>query len=152
MIESTSRPYRFDIDKFLVLEAQSEAQAFHIMPFREMIVEQLEVQLMMWYNEIGHTYENEENFEEIVKKEIAENGGKVPFVVPFKDNKRMSSINEITNDNYTSVNNTFYPENGYYFRIQVAASYQKPFPMYKLEYQYGLEEYQISEEKMPPRA
>jgi len=70
MIESSSRPYRYNIQKMLSIEGNSLSKSFDIEPFRTKIIDQLEMEIALWYEEIGHQYTNEPDFEERLMAEL----------------------------------------------------------------------------------
>jgi hypothetical protein len=70
MIESNSRPYRFNIEQMLTLESSSIPIGFDIEPFRTKIVDQLEIEIALWYDQIGYKFADDANFEEKLRAEV----------------------------------------------------------------------------------
>ena len=72
MIESTSRPYRFDIDKTLEYEGVSSPKAFEILPVRVKIRSLIELQLSEWYKNEGYKYVDDATYDERIIRKIEE--------------------------------------------------------------------------------
>ena len=72
MIESTSRPYRFDIDKMLEYEGVSPRIAMEILPARVKIRSRIEMELSEWYRNEGYKYANEATYDERIIRKIEE--------------------------------------------------------------------------------
>ena len=72
MIESTSRPYRFDIDKILEYEGVSSSKDFEIIPARVKIRSMIEVELSIWYKNEGFKYADQATYNERIIRKIEE--------------------------------------------------------------------------------
>jgi len=72
MIESTSRPYRFDIDKTLEYEGVSRIQAFEIVPARVKIRSEIELKLSEWYKNEGFKHADDDTYDERLTRKIEE--------------------------------------------------------------------------------